>query len=34
MLEYTAKSFVQAACLGGEIIGISPIELQEVESYF
>ena len=34
MLEYTAKSFVQAACLGGEIVGISPIELHEVEAFF
>ena len=34
MLEYTAKSFVQAASLGGEIISITPIELHEVESTF
>jgi L-fuculose-phosphate aldolase len=34
MLEYTAKSFVQAASLGGEIIGITPLELHEVESTF
>ncbi len=34
MLEYTAKSFVQAASLGGEIIGVTPIELQEVEAAF
>ncbi len=34
MLEYTAKSFVQAASLGGEIIGITPVELHEVESTF
>ncbi len=34
MLEYTAKSFVQAASLGGDIIGINPIELHEVEKHF
>ena len=34
MLEYTAKSCVQAASLGGEIISITPIELHEVESTF
>lgn len=34
MLEYTAKSFVQAASLGGEIISITPLELHEVESTF
>ncbi len=34
MLEYTAKSFVQAAKLGGDIIGITPLELHEVEKTF
>ncbi len=34
MLEYTAKSFVQAGTLGGEIQGISPLELHEVERTF
>ncbi len=34
MLEYTAKSFVQAASLGGDIIGITPLELREVEATF
>ena len=34
ILEYCAKSFVQAASLGGEIVGISPIELYDVENAF
>ncbi len=34
MLEYTAKSFVQAGALGGDILGISPVELHEVEKTF
>ncbi len=34
MLEYTAKSFVQAASLGGDIIGVTPLELREVEANF
>ncbi len=34
MIEYTAKSFVQAASLGGDIIGVTPLELREVEATF
>ena len=33
-MEYSAKSLVEAASLGGEVIKISPDEVKEIEVAF